>query len=470
MIRLLFLFLLGAAGPDAAAAAQERTVTLDECLSAALQVNPALRQAEAGIVGAEARRKSVRGGFGASVTLDGNVMRWNQATKLSLGSSSGGVDLSTLPPPDSAYEQMIAGMLSSFSGGTVLQEQVTTQLSLTVVQPITPLWSVYKAYRLAGLAVDLAKLQRDEAARSVAYAVVSAYLSVLQAQAVHEAITESVDRVTEHLNKMKELQAAEQVAPADVLKMDVALAQVQQTEVSLRNVVMLAQSNLTTQVGWGPGTEVQVAPLSLELPEPPAFTLEEAFKLAESRRPELAELRRAKDQALQAKDLTYQAFIPTVAGVGTAKHVTGSSMQEENSWYVGLTMSWPLWQWGSSYYLLDEANANIRKVEQGYEQARNYVLLEVKKAWLDLSSSLEELKVAKRGIDQAEENYRMQKLMYEAEYMTSTDLIDAEAALTQARSQYNVTFWKAHQAWAALRKAMGGTVEAGLVADQGGQE
>jgi outer membrane protein TolC len=94
----------------------------------------------------------------------------------------------------------------------------------------------------------------------------------------------------------------------------------------------------------------------------------------------------------------------------------------------------------------------------------------VKRAYLDLSSSQEELKVAQRGVDEADENYRTQKAMYEAEYLTSTDLIDAEAALTQARSQQEVTFWKSHLAWATLRKATGAAPEVGLVANGGLQK
>ena len=97
--------------------------------------------------------------------------------------------------------------------------------------------------------------------------------------------------------------------------MDVALAQIQQKEVALRNLVALGRANLTTQVGWGPEREVEVAPLDLGTPEAPDFTLEEAFDRALRNRPELAELKRVREQAGLAKQASYQAFVPTVAGV-----------------------------------------------------------------------------------------------------------------------------------------------------------
>ncbi len=450
------------------ALAQE-TVTLQQALDAARHSNPALAQADSAIEGAQAKKNSARGAYGPTLSLDGSITVWNKETKMSLsGGGDSGFDLTQLPAPSTPYELLIYGLMQGMSAPMTVQEQVTSQVTLTLVQPITPLWSVYKGNQLAELGIDIAKIQKEQTERDVAFSVVTAYIGVLQAQAVHEAIRDSLERVREQLERMKKLKEKELVAPPDVLKVEVVLAQVEQAEVSLRNTVELARANLAVQMGWGIGRPVTPAPLPMTAPILPAASMEQLCTDAENQRIELRLVRSALGQVDLAREMIYQEFIPTVAVMGTLMHMEGSSFQQENSWFVGLNFSWPLWQWGSSYYKFDESSAARRQVEAGYRQARDYVWLEVRKNWLDISSALEEMRVAQRGIDQAEENYRMQKALFEQDYATTSDLLDAESALRQARSQYQVVFWKAVLAGAALSRATGRPVDSWLGVAQGG--
>ena len=449
----------------------QETVTLQQCLEAASKNNPAISQADSVIESAEAKKKSARGAYGPTLSLDGSVTIWNQETKMSFtGGGDSGFDLSMLPAPSTPYELLIYGLMQGMSTPMTVQEQVTSQVTLTLVQPITPLWSVYKGNELAQLGIDLAKIQKEQTQRDVAFAVVTAYIGVLQAEAVHLAIKDSLGRVKDQLERMKKLREKELVAPPDVLKVEVALAQVEQAEVQLRNTVELARANLAVQVGWGLGRPVTPAPLPQTTPTLPSASSEQLCAEAENQRIELRQVRTALEQVDLARDLIYQEFIPTVAVMGTLMHMEGSSFQQENSWFVGLNFSWPLWQWGSSYYKFDESSAARRQVEAGYRQARDYIWLEVRKNWLDVSSALEEMRVAQRGIDQAEENYRMQKALFEQDYATTSDLLDAETALRQARSQYQVVFWKAVLAGVALARATGRPVDSWLGSAQGGNQ
>jgi outer membrane protein TolC len=457
--------LLGLTLPASPAAAQEAEVTLEECLAAAARLSPAIRQADGAIDAAQARKKAVRGQFLPTLTLDGNVMVWDKEVTMSFTGSSETTDLSAIPAPSTPYEMILYEMLKSIGGTTVVQEQVTGQIGLTAVQPLTPLWAIAHSYKLAGLGVDLARLKREEALANALLGVVAAFYQFLQVEAVLGSLQESVARLKDHLEQARRLQQAELVSPSDVLKLEVALARLEQAELATRNTLELARAALATQVGWGPGKTVRPRTPELPVPTPPARAVEEAFVMAERERPELRAIRNGLRQLRLVRRITAQEFIPSLAALANYTHAEGSPFREEDSFFFGLTFSWPIWQWGTRYYKMDEAKANIRQAEAGYAQARDYVLLDVKKSYLDTLSALEELKAAQRSIDEAQDNYRMQKLLYEAEYKTSSDLIDAEAALTQARSQHAIVLWKARLAGVGFRKATGVPPSAWLQAE-----
>jgi outer membrane protein TolC len=63
--------------------------------------------------------------------------------------------------------------------------------------------------------------------------------------------------------------------------------------------------------------------------------------------------------------------------------------------------------------------------------------------------------VAEKAIQQAEENFRISLERYGAKITTSTEVVDAEALLTQARTNYFNAIYDYQLASFALRKATG---------------
>jgi len=441
-------------------------VSLRGCLAAAMVESPVIRQAGHGTEAATAAQQSVRGGFGPALSLDGNVTRWDKATVTQFGGGgfTGGVTSDQLPVPQTEYEALVKAMFEGLSGGggTEVQKQVTWSLSATVAQPLTPLYAVSKAYDLAGLGVDVARLKEAEVRGSTALGVVDAYLGHLQARAVLDAVHASIKRVEAALERVRKFKEAQLVGKGDVLKVQVALASVKQAEVQSRNAVALTLANLASVVGWGATAEFSAEDIVQALPRGAVLPVEESVATALRQRPELAALRKQVAQAGVGEDLVVAEYIPTVVAVGSASHNVGSRFREEDSWFVGATLNWKVWEWGKTWYKQDEARARTRLVQAALDAVSNLVELEVKKAHLDLAAALETYNASGVRVEEAEENFRVQKALYEAEYKTSTDLLDAEGALTEATAQRSVAFYKVWSAWAALGKATGAPVDSWL--------
>ena len=101
---------------------------------------------------------------------------------------------------------------------------------------------------------------------------------------------------------------------------------------------------------------------------------------------------------------------------------------------MGVNLSFDLWNWGRTTHQAEQADAGVRLAEESLAQLRDDVTLEVYRSALTLRRSQEKLGVAELGLRQAEENRRMASDRYTNGLATSTDLLDAEAALVQART------------------------------------
>jgi outer membrane protein TolC len=108
---------------------------------------------------------------------------------------------------------------------------------------------------------------------------------------------------------------------------------------------------------------------------------------------------------------------------------------------------------------VSEAKITQQKALDTLQQQRDRVALEVKEAVIVLLEANQKIRVAEKAITQAEENFRISQERYNAQIATSTEVVDAEALLTQARTNYYDALYDYHLASFALKKATGTILE-----------
>ena len=99
-----------------------------------------------------------------------------------------------------------------------------------------------------------------------------------------------------------------------------------------------------------------------------------------------------------------------------------------------MNLSFDVWNWGRTAHQAEQAEAGVRQAEEYHAQLREDVALEVHQAALTVRRARDKLVVADLGVEQAEENRRMTSDRYKNGLATSSDLLDAEVALVQART------------------------------------
>jgi len=88
-------------------------------------------------------------------------------------------------------------------------------------------------------------------------------------------------------------------------------------------------------------------------------------------------------------------------------------------------------------------------------QERDFLSLTLKNAILDLEVARKDIPTTKKAVEQAEENLRVSEERYKVQATTSTEVLDAQTLLTQARSNYYDALYDHNLAKVRLKRAIG---------------
>lgn len=416
-------------------------ISLSEALAEATGQHPNIEQAKADLRAASAQRKQARAHFGPTLSASASAQLWDDEITFSAAPGGGG-SAPQLPPPQTPYEEVIAGLFAN-SEPTTIRSQFTWDVSLTISQPLGPLWSIYHGYKAAEYGEDAAQTQVDQATRDQARNAAVAYFRVLQARASLDTAMQSVEQLQAQVDRVRALVDAGAAKHADQLRIEVALASAKQQVSQTRAQLKLARSALAVAINRDPQHPVGASSIDgVDLPSltgQPSDAVDEAIQA----RPELQQLELRKEQADEGVEVAKGEYIPQLIALGQYQHTEGQGLTGSNNAFVGLSLDWTIWSWGSRYYAIDEAQAQRVKLDSVYTQTRRQIGLQVKQAWYDLQSALEAYSVAQKAVEQAKEAYRVESVRYDAGESTPTDLLDAQSALTEAQNNRNAALYQA---------------------------
>jgi outer membrane protein TolC len=404
---------------------------LDECLDLALQSNVEVQSASEDVEASEADRAGARGMLGPKLHVDGYLHEWNSPFNIPFA-------IDANQPP------------ANFP----VRDQFEWNATISATQPVTGLLPILDALKARGLGVDIARIRRDATRRDTAFQVIESYYHLLQAERLVDVAAASVDQLQAQLRQSNSFHANGVVSADDVLRAQLAVASAQQRLIAARARVSLEQARLAVLVGR-PAAPIDAQPVDASPPANDALTLDQAQKTAETQRVELVEVDRRIEQANRELKVAWAHLAPRIDAVAAYVHNEGSQFVQRNSAYVGGTLSWDVWDWGTTTSGISGAKARVHQAELARIRMSDQIRLEVQRAFLDLTTATEAGVVARASVASAEENFRLVKKRYDASAATSFDVIDAEGLLTQSRGQLETALYDQMIARAALRRAIG---------------
>jgi outer membrane protein TolC len=127
----------------------------------------------------------------------------------------------------------------------------------------------------------------------------------------------------------------------------------------------------------------------------------------------------------------------------------------DTGYLVGVTAALPVFDGGLRRSSVNEAQAMLAQMQADEREAILSISKSVAAAYVQFGAATRNVDLAQAAITQAEEDYRIIRLRYEAGKATNVEVLDALGALTRARTMYAEALYGQNVAREALTRAIG---------------
>lgn len=404
-------------------------LSLSEIKQKAVEHNIQIRSANRSIAQAQEQRKEAFTNYFPQV----------QATGLGFKSSTSIIKTELRPSellPSSLAQalpsEMVATIPSTIPFGMIDRG---VMVGVTLVQPVFMGGQIVNGNKLAKVGEEVSRLQKRTSQNAVELTAEQYYWQIVTLQEKMKTL----DAVSVLLEKY-EKDAAVLVKAGIGMRNDLLSVQLKQNEVEsnrikLENGLKLSRMVLAQYIGME-GKEINVK-IEVNPEQMPAYpTLKVDHSEAVSATPEYHLLQKNVEATTLQRKMEVGKHLPSVAvGAGYNYYDMGKGT-DSNFGAIFATVSVPIssW-WGGSHAIKRKKLAEENAREQLTDNAQ-LLKIRMQKNWNDVDDAYKQLALAKKSIEQSEENLRLNRDYYQAGTVTMNDLLDAQQKYQQCRDRY----------------------------------
>lgn len=442
IILTLFIFPFGLAW----AKDEPKVWTMKEAISRAIKESHAVSYGKYGVIGAEAQKKSAWSNYLPRFST------YYQYTHLH-------PEPWTYMPPISLTSAVPPITLSSPGATLTVGTRNNYSWALEAKQPIFAGGSIKANYEAKKKALDVARTEEEVILMDLVTDVKVAYFQVLKAEKMEELARVALEQMKAHHREAENFFSVGLIPKNDLLESEVRLAEGRQNLIKAENNLAEARARFNILLR-------RDLDATLELEKVLAFqpfdrSVEDCIKKALTNRPEIKSYQLKAQQANEIAKVARGEMFPSVSLIGhyerygDSPEVRGTTYRSMENWYIAARVDWAFWEWGRTKHEVDARRAQVNQILSLYEAEKDRVALEVKTLFLKVREAEKQVEVAKKAIEQAEENFRLNREKYREQLATSTNVLDAQSLLTKTKSDYYSALSDCLIYQARLHRAMG---------------
>lgn len=402
----------------------QETLSLEECCDMALKYNKEMVASIKQTESAHYTAKSYWGNFFPNFTASGTALYSN-------GDGSFGLAGGNLPTI--LADGTLDGGYAYFPGFSLNYKIGWMYMGgVQVEQPLYMGGKLHAAYEMSTLNKRMAQMNETLTATEVILETDLAYAQVVKAREM-KVVADKYNAVLVELKKNVESAYRHGLSPQnDVLKVQVRL---NESELGIRraeNALRLATMNLCHYIGKPLTADIQV---SGDFPQ-----IEQDLEIQVldiTARPEYSILEQQVAIAGQQVKLNRSELLPQVGIKGAYNYIHGLEVNDKNlfdkgSFSVLLNVSIPLFHFGERVNKVNAAKAKLAQTRLQQENMNEQMLLELSQTANNLDEAKLEVELSDRSLEQAAENMRISKSLFEVGLETLSDHLEAQALWQQA--------------------------------------
>jgi len=282
--------------------------------------------------------------------------------------------------------------------------------------------------------------------------VLRSYLNIRKAREAVLALEAGVKAYEAGISAARARYDAGQLLKADLLSLEVQLAQTREMLSSARHGESLARRAFLFVLGQeGTATSVEIAQ------EDPSVSRVMAPDTHDfSRRPELLGLAEREKAAEAMVRVARGGRQPTVNAFASYQYSQGWQLDAHaDGWMAGLTLDLNVWDGGQTSGKVRQSLAELSQVREMMRKVSLGIGLEVEQARLTHEDCLERLSVSEQAVAQAEEAAALSRARFEKGSLLAAELIGVESRLMEVRMRRTIALADERSSLADLRRAVG---------------
>jgi len=417
------------------AVADDRPMTLTEVVELARGVSPRVAQLKSLEVAAREGERIASSGRMPQIDLSASYSRNSDVPEFATG--IGPTRTVIFPNIPDNYRARAAASLPLYTGGRVTSQIDAAQSYVTA----------------AGEDI----VAGDKAA---ALGAAREYWGPATAMETDRVLTASLAAFDQHLTDAKNRVDLGFAAKNELLAVQTERDRAELQRLRARNSAETANANLLRILNLAAGTKIVPADPFESSAVAPA-DVEPLVTEALETRAELKALR-ARVAAADSSASTARASRPPPGAPAASYDYPGPNPKVpprtdawEDTWSVGVGVSWTLFDGGRSSGSEAKARAEAEALRRYVEDIEARIRLEVTQRALDLETSIASVTVSKRGLESAEENERVSRDRYREGVTSSSDLLDAETQTLRAGLDLALAQGQLRVSEAQLARALG---------------
>jgi len=400
--------------------------TLQEAIDFAVETNVNVRNGKLDAVSAEARIREIKASalpqVAGSASITNNLIIQRAFLPANTFDRNAPADQSIAVEFGVAYS----------GNATVNLNQVLYSASLNV------------GLRAAATYRELAQRNLQATKVTVAEQVAKAYYSVLVSLERAKLLDYNINRIDTLLIETRALNNQGFVEKLDVQRLEVQANNLKAERQNVQNLIELSYALLKFQMGLGVNDEITLAEQLQDRTADdlrPLISPDPTFQYGS--RIEYSTLETQIKLAEQDIEVTQKGYYPTLAAFANYGYNTGRNKIDQlvtSPWLnfstLGISLQVPIFDGFQKKNQIAQKRITLQKAQNSGELLRNSIDLQIRQASITLRNGLQTLQTQQRNRDLAEEIVRVTRIKYKEGVGSSIEVLNAEASLREAQTNY----------------------------------
>lgn len=406
----------------------QRVLSLEDSKKLALQNNAKSKNSKLEIEASRQIRKSAFTNYFPSISAGG--LMWSaQKSLIEMGMQGGDLPVYDGDPANLGS----ATQFAYFPSSTIGLLKKGTVGYVNAIQPIFTGGRIICGNKLASLGVEVSEFKEKLTKDEIILKTDEQYWQIVSLAEKQKTVQKYEELLNRLLLQVNDAYNSGIVMKNDVLKVKLKLSEILLNKSKLDNGRKLATMAFCQQIGI-PYDSTLVLKEELNIPDlPQSYFVDknEALK----NRVEYSLLEKSVEAEKLQTNMKLGEYLPSAVIGVSGMYMKFDESKERTLGMVFGTVSVPISGWWGGSHELQERSIKEEIAENNFKNNSELLILQIEKAWQDLSDAYKQYLLSEESKAQAEENYKVNDDSYKNGLINVSDLLEAQALLQQTHDQ-----------------------------------